>query len=104
MTPPDGRAGTQLLTLTTAEVQALPRERTTLLLPCGAVEAHGPHLGVGADLVIAQGLARRVAAMLARRSYQAVILPPLTYSVAEFGADFAGTVGIGFETEQALVR
>lgn len=105
MTHPDGRrAGTELLALTTAEVQALPRERTTLLLPCGAVEAHGPHLGVGADLVISQGLARRVAAMLERRSYLVVMLPPLIYSVAEFGADFAGTVGIGFDTEQALVR
>ena len=97
------RAVAELLLLTTAEIEALPREQTELLLPCGAVEAHGPHLGLGADLIISRGLARRVAPMLERRGYRAVILPPLIYSVADFGADFDGTLGIASATEQALV-
>ncbi|HEX9638683.1 MAG TPA: creatininase family protein [Acidobacteriota bacterium] len=96
-------AATELVALTSEEVRELPRERTVLLLPCGAVEAHGPHLGVGADLVISRGVARRVAAMLERRGRRAVILPPLSFAVSEFGADFDGTVGIGAATETRVV-
>jgi creatinine amidohydrolase len=95
--------GAELALLTTVEIEALPRERTELLLPCGAVEAHGPHLGVGADLIIARGVARRVAALLERRGFRAVILPPLSYAVSQFGADFAGTLGISAATERAQV-
>jgi creatinine amidohydrolase len=85
------------------EVRALDPARAVAILPVGAVEAHGPHLPLGTDVIIARAMARDAAERLARRGVAAVLLPPLAYSTAEFGAAFAGTISIRPETATALV-
>jgi creatinine amidohydrolase len=90
--------------LTWTEVDATLKDRPVALLPVGATEAHGPHLPLSTDCVIAQEMAKRGAAKLKEHGVTCLILPPIAFSVAEFGADFAGTLSITPETSVALLR
>jgi creatinine amidohydrolase len=62
------------------------------LLPVGATEAHGPHLPLGVDCLIAEEVCRRVAVRLSARGESSLTFPPVYYGVTEFAASFAGTV------------
>lgn len=90
--------------MTWTEVDEALKERPIGLLPVGAVEAHGPHLPVSADTLIATEWARRGAAKLEEHGLHALILPPVYFTVADFGADFAGTLSIPADTAKALLR
>ncbi len=81
--------------------QSLP---CALILPVGSTEAHGPHLPLGADVIIAEETAVRAARMLEARGEHALTLPPLAYSVADFSEGFPGSVSIRAETATALAR
>jgi creatinine amidohydrolase len=86
------------------EVDQALKERPIALLPVGNTEAHGPHLPVAADTVIAIEAARRTAVKLKKRGLHALIAPPITFCVSELGADFPGTVSLPPDTAVALVR
>jgi creatinine amidohydrolase len=86
------------------EVEHALKERPIALLPVGNTEAHGPHLPLATDTVIAIETARRTAAKLKMRSLHALIAPPITFCVSELGADFPGTVSLPADTAVALVR
>ena len=90
--------------MTWTEIDEALKERPVALLPVGAIEAHGPHLPVTADSIIATEMAKRGAAKLKEHGVHALILPPVSFTVAEFGADFAGTISIPAETATALLR
>ena len=79
-------------------VKALAAEGAWALLPVGSTEAHGPHLPLNVDVVIAQEVCRRVGAAL-----ESVEFPPLAYSLTEFAAPFAGTVSLSADTARALL-
>jgi len=74
---------------------------TTLLVPLGATEQHGPHLPLGTDTDIAGVIARLAGA----RVPDAVVAPTLPYGASGEHQDFAGTLSIGAEaTELVLVE
>lgn len=79
-------------------VKALADGGAWALLPVGSTEAHGPHLPLNVDVVIAQEVCRRVA-----RHHDAVEFPPVAYSLTDFAAPFAGTVTIPAETAKAML-
>jgi len=89
--------------MTWEEARDLDRARMVAILPVGAIEAHGPHLPLSADVVIAEAMARAGAEALLARGLPAVILPPLPYTAASFAAGFSGTLSIGGETVTALL-
>src|SRR5262252_5710337 len=93
----------ELAEMTWEEVRDLDRPRTVAVLPVGAIEAHGPHLPLGTDVVIAEAMARAGAARLASQGRPAVVLPALPFTAAPFGAGFAGTLPISAGTVTALV-
>lgn len=93
----------ELSGLTWEEARGLAGERAVAVLPVGAVEAHGPHLPLATDIVIAEAMARAGAERLSARGYDVFLLPPLAYSAAPFGAGFPGTISIRPETMTALV-
>jgi creatinine amidohydrolase len=72
--------------------RALPARHRIAVLPMGALEAHGPHLPLGTDIVIAEAMARAGAARLSRRGFDAVLLPALPFAPAPFAASFEGTI------------
>src|SRR5881392_1291356 len=92
-----------LAQLTWEEVRDLDRAKAVAILPVGAVEAHGPHLPLATDVIIAETMARAAAARLATQGYDAVLLPPLAYTAAEFAAGFPGTVSLQPATVTALL-
>ena len=73
------------------------------ILPVGAIEAHGPHLPLETDVIIAKAMARAGAARLTARGLRVVVLPPLTYTAAAFAQDFSGTLSLRAETVTATV-
>lgn len=86
------------------EVEHALKERPIALLPVGNTEAHGPHLPLATDTVIAIETARRTAVKLKKRGLHALIAPPITFCVSELGADFPGTVSLPADTAVALLR
>jgi creatinine amidohydrolase len=89
--------------LTWEEVRALDRARTVAILPLGAIEAHGPHLPLETDGIIATAMARAGAAKLRARGHGAVVLPSLPYTTAGFAAAFPGTISITEATAAVLL-
>jgi len=88
------------------EVDALlsdPSRRAVALLPVGSTEAHGPHLPLETDVIISVEAARRAATRLGARGLGALVLPALPYTVTDFSADFAGTIGVSRAASLALV-
>jgi creatinine amidohydrolase len=90
--------------LTWPAFRALSGGRTVAVLPLGALEAHGPHLPLGTDIVIAEAMARAGAARLAKRGCEVVVLPPLPFAPAPFAADFAGTVDTAPMATRAMIH
>lgn len=76
---------------------------TIAVLPIGAIEAHGPHLPLSTDVIIARAMAEAGAKRLAEAGFEAVILPALSYTVARFAAGFAGTLSVEPETLSGLL-
>jgi creatinine amidohydrolase len=73
------------------------------ILPVGAIEAHGPHLPLDTDVIIAQAMARSAGTRLSGRGLRVAILPPLSYTAAGFAQGFAGTISLRAETVTAIV-
>lgn len=89
--------------LTWEEFHALDKSRLIVILPVGATEAHGPHLPLATDVIIAEAMAREGARKLRLKGVESLILPPFAYSAAPFAAGFPGTVSLRPETASALL-
>jgi creatinine amidohydrolase len=92
-----------LAAMTWEEAREAGGPSSVAILPVGAIEAHGPHLPLETDVIIAQAMARSGAARLVARGLRVVVLPPLTYTAAAFAQGFAGTLSLRPETVTATV-
>lgn len=93
----------RLAAMTWTEVGELDLGRSVAILPVGAVEAHGPHLPLVTDRIIAEAMAEAGAAALAAGGLEVLILPAVDYTAAGFAADFPGTLSVRPETVTALL-
>lgn len=73
------------------------------ILPIGAVEAHGPHLPLGTDNLIAEAMAVEGSRRLKSDGIDALVLPALPFTAAPFAANFPGTLSFKAETVVALL-
>lgn len=89
--------------LTWEEVRDLRGDRSVAILPVGAVEAHGPHLPLGTDVIIAEGMARACASRLTDAGVTAFVLPPLWYTAAGFADNFPGTISVDPDVVRTLI-
>jgi len=92
-----------LAAMTWEEARDAAGPGSVAILPVGAIEAHGPHLPLETDVIIAEAMARSGAARLAARGSRVVVLPPLTYTAASFARGFGGTLSLRPETVTATV-
>ena len=81
-----------LADLTWEEVRDLGRARPVAVWPIGALEAHGPHLPLATDVIIAEAMARAGATRLVGAGLEVLLLPAMTYTSAPFAEDFPGTL------------
>lgn len=65
------------------------------ILPCGAVEQHGPHLPLDVDLVCPGGIARGAGQTLAEKI---LVLPTICYGYTGHVMDFPGTINSHYTT------
>lgn len=94
-----------LATMTYPEVEALLAGTTPCiaLIPVGSTEAHGPHLPLNTDSLIATAMAERAAGQLASAGYEAVVFPTVHYAVTDWARPFKGSTSLSRETDEALV-
>ena len=64
------------------------------ILPCGAVEQHGPHLPLDVDLVCPTGIANGTGQLLPA---QILVLPIVAYGYTGHVMDFPGTINNDFQ-------
>jgi len=82
--------------------RAFERERgrnPLVILPVGALEAHGPHLPLAADQIQAEATARQLAERVG-----GWVAPTLPYGICTSAQRFPGTVSLSLETLSAVAR
>ena len=86
---------------TSVEIAKLARQRKKpiVILPMGALEAHGGHLPVWTDSITPYALACRVAARTG-----ALVLPPIEYGFCYTLRPWAGTVSLKSRTFALVIR
>jgi creatinine amidohydrolase len=80
------------------------RSPCVAILPCGAVEAHGPHLPLNTDVIISEAFADSAAALLNSEGVRTFVLPALAYAPAEYAAPFTGTIGLSPAASRSTMR
>lgn len=88
--------------LTAPEIAALDRACTIAVLPVGAIEQHGPHLGTGTDADLAAAVMARALPRIAR-DLTVLALPTLPYGKSTEHAAVAGTMSLSASTLLAVL-
>lgn len=89
----------RLSDLTSEEFDSISKQDPVVILPVGALEEHGRHLPLGADMI--QPL--HVVDEVARRS-GAFVAPPIPYGVCTTTRPYPGTVSVSVDSLKAFVR
>jgi len=82
---------------TTASLETLlsGKRGVIALVPVGSTEPHGPHLGLGTDVVISAAACLRAAELLDKRGTMVgLIAPAIGYGVTDCATGFSGAVSI----------
>lgn len=89
--------------LTWDEAARLQEGGWIAILPLGATEAHGPHLPLRTDGLIAEAMSRAGAEILSAGGLDVLILPTLDYAPAPFAESFAGTISVAPSTVSRMI-
>ena len=88
-----------LAEMTNRELEIFLAKNQTVIIPVGSTEQHGPHSPLSTDVLIPQEVARRVAEKI-----DAVVAPPVSYTLSYPHRGFAGEVSLTIETFMAMIR
>lgn len=92
-----------LAEMTFVEVREMGKDALAIL-PVGAIEAHGPHLPLMTDVIIARAMAASGARALEARGFSPVVIAPLLQlTSAGFARGFPGTISLEPETVTAIL-
>jgi creatinine amidohydrolase len=97
MNPPSAPLPRFWSQLGTRDFAALDADATVAVLPLGATEQHGPHLPLGVDTVLADGIVASVLPLLAP-ALPVLFLPTQQIGLSPEHANFAGTLTLSAET------
>src|ERR1700722_4091878 len=85
------------------QVDALPRDKTLLILPTAAIEQHGHHLPLATDTLINYLLLGRAIEKLPA-DLPVYALPPVHYGKSNEHLGFPGTLSVSASTFMAVLR
>ena len=85
--------------MTNPEVEAFVAEHTTVIVPIGSTEQHGPHGPLSTDTIVPTEVARRVAPKVG-----AAVAPSIGYGLSYPHAGFTGVVYLRIPTFMALIE
>jgi creatinine amidohydrolase len=89
--------------LTAEDLRAKASENAIVVLPVASMEQHGPHLPVGVDTFLCEGVCK-AGAELAVKDVPAVVAPTLWCGMAEHHMAFGGTFTFDIPTYMAVLR
>ena len=76
------------------EVEKLDKD-TIFFLTIGPMEAHGPHLPIATDFLIAKKVEEEV---IKRINYKSIVLPSIPFSTCKYLAPFPGSISISWHS------
>jgi creatinine amidohydrolase len=88
--------------LTAADLRAKAQAGAIVLLPVGSMEQHGPHLPVGVDTILSEGICKAAAEAVAGEM-EIVVAPTLWCGMAEHHMAFGGTFTFDIPTYKAVL-
>jgi creatinine amidohydrolase len=88
-----------LLEMTWEEFRDVVDAKTVMFIPMGSTELEGPHLPLGVDTVVAEGIARRLVG-----EDGVVIGPALPIGYSKWFGPFPGTISLEQETLTQVLR
>lgn len=88
----------ELSNMTWWEAEDKIRKSKVVIIPVGATEQHGLHIGVGADWIQAWEIAKRVG-----EKSDVMVLPVLTYGVSGHHKEFSGVITLEESTYQQVI-
>jgi creatinine amidohydrolase len=88
----------ELSNMTWWEAEEKFKESTLVIVPVGATEQHGLHLGLGSDWIQAWAFAEKVSQKTGR-----IVLPVLPYGVSGHHKEFPGVMTLNEDTYQKVI-
>jgi creatinine amidohydrolase len=85
--------------MTNLEIEAFLKEHSTVLVPTGSTEQHGPHGPLATDVLVPTEVARRIAPDVG-----AVVAPSINYALSYPHVGFSGVVHIQIGTFMSLIE
>jgi creatinine amidohydrolase len=90
--------------MTRAQLSALPQKSSAVVIvPCAAIEQHGPHLPLGVDAILGQRALTEALALLPA-SAPVYVGPSITYGKSTEHLGFPGTITLSGRTLHRLIR
>jgi creatinine amidohydrolase len=88
--------------LTAAEIRDLAGRDAIAILPVASMEQHGPHLAVGVDTILCEGVCR-LAAEAVQNEMPVIVAPTLWCGLAEHHMAYGGTFTFDIPTYRAVL-
>ena len=85
--------------LTWPEIQNYLKKSTTIIIPIGSTEQHGPTGAIGTDALTAEAIANRVA-----QETNTIVAPVISYGMAQHHLAFPGTMSLKPSTFQLMLQ
>jgi creatinine amidohydrolase len=95
--------------LSAEDLTALAARDAVVVLPVASMEQHGPHLPVGVDTILCEGVCKAAAELVAKagagqpKARPAIVAPTLWCGMAEHHMSFGGTFTFDIPTYRAVL-
>jgi creatinine amidohydrolase len=92
-----------MATMTATQLAQAAARKSGVLLPMGVIEAHGPHLPTGTDVLLATQLCQLTRRYAAEAGREFIVAPPYYWGINSILGEFAGSFNIRPETAKLLL-
>ncbi|HEX17319.1 MAG TPA: creatininase family protein [Thermoplasmatales archaeon] len=79
-------------------IEGLDKEKSLILIPFSPLEAHGPHLPIGTDVMVSRRICEEVASNLSKEGITTLIYPPQIIGYCAYTKDFPGSISVDART------